>query len=182
MPNWVRTKLNFVDVTDDEFKIIVERYCTAEPGGDTNLDFEKLIPMPDTVFRGPLSSEDSKNHPGDLNWYDWSCRHWGTKWNACHGSVDYHRHEIIYDTAWAYAEPPVWVLAENTKKAISVVAMNEDIACGAEWQEFWYDESADTVYSDSGEYEYGTQEFWVAAAVLWEISEEDMYDDDEKGE
>lgn len=76
MPNWVATKLKFVDITDSEFKKIVDQYCTMDEYGHANLDFEKLIPMPDTVFRGPLSSQDMREHPGDLNWYDWSCNHW----------------------------------------------------------------------------------------------------------
>lgn len=60
--------------------------------------------------------------------------------------------------------------------------MNEDIACGAEWQTFWYEESDDTVFSDSGEYEYGTPEFWDIAADLWGITEEECEDDEMEGE
>lgn len=180
MPNWVATKLRFVDVTDEEFRNIVDQYCTKEPDGDTTLDFQKLIPMPDTVFRGPLSAEDREKYPGELNWYDWSVNHWGTKWNACHGSVNYQRHEIRYDTAWSFAEPPVWALVENTKAQIDVTAMNEDIACGAKWHAFWFED--DMVCSDSDDYAYGTPEFWETAADLWGIYEDEMCDDDEEEE
>jgi len=35
-----------------------------------SIDFEKLIPMPEDVYRGPLGPKEMELYPGDKNWYD----------------------------------------------------------------------------------------------------------------
>ena len=40
-----------------------------------------------------------------LNWYEWSVRNWGTKWNSCNLSVDTSGKAISFDTAWDPAIP-----------------------------------------------------------------------------
>jgi len=45
------------------------------------IDFEKVIPMPDDLFKGNLGEAEKKKY-GKHNWYDWSVDNWGTKWNA----------------------------------------------------------------------------------------------------
>ena len=37
--------------------------------------------MPKTVFRGNLGAEEKKKH-GNNNWYDWSVKNWGSKWDV----------------------------------------------------------------------------------------------------
>ena len=39
---------------------------------------------------------------GSMDWYDWSIRNWGTKWNSCHNIYDIENspNEIVFDTAW----------------------------------------------------------------------------------
>lgn len=175
MPNWVKTKIKFTDITDEQFDAIVAKYCTEGEYGATTLDFEKLIPMPTGVFRGNLSQEDRAKYPGDLNWYDWSIKYWGTKWNASWGEVNRTRHELRYQTAWDYAEPPVQELADRLtadgvlagSAVMEVYAVNEDIACGAKYQ--YYDADG---YLD-GEHEYGTDEFWEICEDLWGITQEE---------
>ena len=42
-------------------------------------------------------------------WYDWSCEHWGTKWNACEVyTSDSH---ISFQTAWSVPDPILEALA-----------------------------------------------------------------------
>lgn len=48
---------------------------------------------------------------GSLDWYDWSWRHWGTKWNA--HNVDIRNKSIYWETAW---EPSVDVVMEIHKQ------------------------------------------------------------------
>ena len=36
---------------------------------------------------------------GDDTWYDWSCRHWGTKWNPSEARI--FDDEIEFETAWS---------------------------------------------------------------------------------
>lgn len=174
MPNWIRTKLHF-NVSDEAFDKIVENYCT-----DGCLDFDKVIPMPLNVYREPLSMEDRRKYPGDLNWYDWSCNHWGTKWNASAGEVNEMDHSLIFSTAWAYAEPVVSELARKTGAVIEAVALNEDFNVGVQWQSLWTDEDGEPV-SMSGVYNYGTDEFWEAAEELWGYNRdeyEEEFEDD----
>jgi hypothetical protein len=46
---------------------------------------------------------------GYADWYDWSCAHWGTKWNACKADVRElcggELIEITFNTAWAAPIP-----------------------------------------------------------------------------
>lgn len=50
---------------------------------------------------------------GAVDWYDWRCRNWGTKWNAasteipCEGTAD-----VYFDTAWS----PVTALMQELSK------------------------------------------------------------------
>jgi len=72
--------------------------------GDTQLiDFNLVVPQPD-----------------DVDWYEWNCANWGTKWNAyeceilqdCNGEYT-DMLEIKFTTAWC--PPEAWVkrLAEK---------------------------------------------------------------------
>ncbi len=39
---------------------------------------------------------------GSLDWYDWSIKNWGTKWNSCHNLYSEELpNEIMFDTAWS---------------------------------------------------------------------------------
>ena len=42
---------------------------------------------------------------GHKSWYDWSCQHWGTKWNAYEIEVDEDLGTIFFQTAWSPATP-----------------------------------------------------------------------------
>lgn len=106
MPNWVKNHVA-VNCDNETFKAIKEFVASEE----SEFDFEKIIPMPSTVFRGNLAPEDWDVHPGDENWYEWSCHHWGTKWNACDAWMN--GKTFHFDTAWSAPEP---VIAELAKK------------------------------------------------------------------
>ena len=70
--------------------------------GIGSIDFNKLIPMPDDVYTGPLGMKEMALYPGDKNWYDWSIHNWGTKWNA-YGSDDLPPVDdsLVFQTAWS---------------------------------------------------------------------------------
>lgn len=53
---------------------------------------------------------------GFRNWHDWSCQHWGTKWNACEATVAIQSDgylEIRFDTAWTAPEPILAALRQK---------------------------------------------------------------------
>jgi hypothetical protein len=84
------------------------------------VDFNKLIQMPD-FDQGDIPVESLRSTP---NWYQWSCSHWGTKWNAYDMVVD--TDGIRFETAWSCPEPIVRKLAEMLP--------------GVEWQWAYADE------------------------------------------
>lgn len=43
-----------------------------------SIDFNKVIPMPEHIFRDMAEREKY----GKDNWYNWSIAHWGTIWNS----------------------------------------------------------------------------------------------------
>lgn len=97
MPNWVVNKVTFIGSQNK-----IEKIFEHIKGEDTLIDFNKIIPMPDYIYRGNLGEKERKKY-GKNNWYDWSIEHWNTKWNA----TDTYRenNSIYYNTAWSPATP-----------------------------------------------------------------------------
>ena len=82
-------------------------------------DFNAVIPMPphsETFFaKGCLGNEDRLKY-GKNNWYDWSIKNWGTKWNSCETRLEDEEEDFLeytFNTAWA---EPVPVIAELARK------------------------------------------------------------------
>jgi hypothetical protein len=53
---------------------------------------------------------------GAHDWYDWSVKNWGTKWNAYHFEMreqDAQYLHFIFDTAWSFPEALMESLAER---------------------------------------------------------------------
>lgn len=81
-----------------------------------SIDFNKVIPMPEHIFRGNLGMAEREKYGKD-NWYDWSIAHWGTKWNSygydgAYTPQDFDEH-IEFQTAWSR---PVQAIAALAKK------------------------------------------------------------------
>ena len=79
-----------------------------------SLDFNKVIPMPENIFRGNLGQEERAKY-GENNWYDWSIANWGTKWNSYgyddHAPQEFDGSTITFQTAWSFAHPIIAALA-----------------------------------------------------------------------
>jgi hypothetical protein len=141
MPNWVYNTLivtgkdkdvkDFVKATTSEVPVCeYDKNMKEVPTGKTEqqlLDFNKIIPMPEEL-RGttspasiPIEAVNVLNEKyGASDWYQWSKANWGTKWNACHVSMEKLRkiknNSIVkgcvcykFDTAWS---APIPVLTE----------------------------------------------------------------------
>lgn len=108
MPNYICNKLEIKD--EETRKKVIEYMHTRIPAGEdwlgfkydeynTYMDFEKIIPMPDYIYRGALSSREEDLYGPDNCWYHWSLKHWGTKWNACDSCID-DDERMEFLTAW----------------------------------------------------------------------------------
>ena len=81
MPNHVTNRLS-LSGDAEQIKNLIATIKNDEIGFGS-VDFNKIIPMPDHIFRGDLGTKEREQY-GKNNWYDWSYDNWGTKWNAYH--------------------------------------------------------------------------------------------------
>ena len=108
MPNHIQNRVTF-DCSEEKLNEILTAICSEnKETGQKCVDFNKIIPMPDNIFKGLLGTEEKKIY-GKNNWYDWSIENWGTKWNSYSFSRD--GNTIGFQTAWSAPHP---ILAELT--------------------------------------------------------------------
>ena len=110
MPNWCNNSLRAP-------RKILEKYIDNE----IDFNFNLIIPMPahqpdpnkPNLFNAgaDIGIKESTKF-GRNNWYDWSCAHWGTKWNACNTLLNLEENEVAFDTAWAPPDPIFHKLCE----------------------------------------------------------------------
>lgn len=112
MPNNITNKVR-IDASEERIKEILEAIKYDDKGIGT-LDFEKIIPMPDNIFRGDLGPDERAKY-GKNNWYDFSISSWGSKWNS-YGYDDVNKYEggneISFETAWSSVKPIIGKLSE----------------------------------------------------------------------
>ncbi len=129
MPNWVTNRLT-ITADDDTLKRIIAEVRN----GDKSFDFEKVIPMPENIYRGDLGPEERKTY-GNNNWYYWSIANWGTKWNACQNEdgdiIEIFNGTLVYefDTAWSAPYPVVQRLSEKYTCVCTLEYFDEDFGC-----------------------------------------------------
>ena len=148
MPNWTE---NTIEITFDNPTLtpsvmlkraqdIIENVTT-----ESELDFEKIIPMPADVYRESLGYEEMKKYPN--NWYDWSRRNWGTKWNACNSYWD-GSNVITFSTAWCPVPQILRALSIKYPEATFLYKYtNEDDGYEMMYEEAWSD--GDCLYETS---------------------------------
>tara|TARA_Y100001937_G_C7118834_1_gene331511 strand:- start:692 stop:1135 length:444 start_codon:yes stop_codon:yes gene_type:complete len=100
MPNWTQ---NHVAFEGSKEKIIELKELFASD--ERVFDFNKILPMPKDSegfqATGNLTMDAEKEDVN--NWYFWSIKNWGTKWNAVDGHLDVDnedRLEYSFRTAW----------------------------------------------------------------------------------
>lgn len=100
-------------------------------GDDSIFDFDKIIPMPDDIYKGLLGPEEKKIY-GESNWYDWSLKNWGTNWNAMESELD--GGTYMLETAWSSCSPVIAALAKHFPEAILRYSYSESGCefCGVE--------------------------------------------------
>jgi hypothetical protein len=133
MPNWVYNNVSVIGKKKrvEEFR---KKHFTKDEIRGVEFDFETLVPMPETVFRGNLGTQEREKY-GNNNWYDWSVKHWGTKWNA--SNTQFHSDDVrktgrsyslefMFETAWALPEPIYTKIAEMYPDLSIVVDYSEE--------------------------------------------------------
>ena len=115
MPNWCSNEVSIIAENEEgteELKQFIKDCFTEEEEGDEKplLDFEKVIPYPDSAppkYPQAINIEEQMKHPFS-KWYndfgyDWCIENWGTKWNACEQVNVLGEDEINLDfqTAWS---------------------------------------------------------------------------------
>lgn len=82
--------------------------------GIGSVDFEKILPMPDNIYRSNLGPNERAEYGSD-NWYDWCIANWGTKSNS-YGYPEDHQYnndgKIQFLTAWSAPHPIMEKLSE----------------------------------------------------------------------
>ena len=111
MPNHV-TSVITLSGDENRIKAMLEQIKNDEVGIGS-VDFNKILPMPDNIYRGNLGTQELTKY-GDNNWYDWSNANWGTKWNAYgyDNGVELEDSKLKFLTAWAAPHPILQKLSE----------------------------------------------------------------------
>jgi hypothetical protein len=98
MPNWTTNDVLVTTKSKKHTDLFIKKMKSKE----SDFDFNSIVPMPKNIFRGDLGQEEKEKY-GSLNWYDWSCDNWGTKWNSVDVDV-----ERISDTMVSYSFLTAW--------------------------------------------------------------------------
>ncbi|MFZ5753554.1 MAG: hypothetical protein ACOY3J_04890 [Bacillota bacterium] len=73
--------------------------------GTGSIDFNKITPMPEYIYRGDLGREEIEKYGAENCWYDWSIKNWGTKWNSYgydeHTAENFDGSTVKFLTAWS---------------------------------------------------------------------------------
>lgn len=170
MPNHItnRIKLNGEDA---DIHKLMEDIKNDEFGLGT-IDFEKVIPMPDNIYRGSLGPAEEKLY-GKNNWYDWSLANWGTKWNAYgyNEGEDYscNKDSLRFLSAWSAPHPVIQKLSEMFPCVkIEHEWADEDIGANCGRRTYYNGERIEEYYPD-----YGKESIEFAAKVMEVQLEED---------
>ena len=95
MPNHITNQLKAIGDKKD-----IENLFESVKSENRDIDFEKIIPMPEHIYRGNLSKEEEEKYGKENCWYEWSLSNWGTKWNA-YDICKVDENTIQFDTAWS---------------------------------------------------------------------------------
>lgn len=170
MPNHITNRIKLIGEPQEVSRVL--ELVKNDKYGIGTIDFEKIIPMPDNIFRGSLGKAEMEKY-GNNNWYDWSVANWGTKWNS-YGydeSVDYSKNKdsLFFLTAWAAPHPVVAKLAEMFPDlTFEHEWADEDIGVNCGRRVYYDGELTDEYYPD-----YGKESVEFAAAVMDRQLEED---------
>ena len=170
MPNWVRHKVEVKGNKDRVYGFKINHIKEDIDG--IMFDFSTVIKMPETVYTGSLGEKERKKY-GSNNWYDWSIKNWGTKWNSAHTSVRKmvktetgYVLRLEFDTAWSTPIPVIKELAKMYPDLqFDVQFADEDIGSNCGFYSFDKNGADVTFLDDEG-----------LAKDVWGITDGDEYE------
>ena len=109
----------FASHTDKEILEMFKEKCQSdEPYPRT---------LTDTEMRLYSNTLANIHEYGTPDWYEWSCKHWGTKWNACDTHVSEDKLTIHFSTAWCMPVPVFEEIARRyPEMRFEVLSVDED--------------------------------------------------------
>ncbi|MCB9423183.1 MAG: hypothetical protein H6667_25520 [Ardenticatenaceae bacterium] len=99
MPNYCNNQLEITGSAAD-----IARFKNLVRGEDTALSLDTLVKMPSFL---------KLIQPGGIlpNWYDWSVKHWGTKWDVTEVTLVNKSDEcLVYHFLSAWNPPEAWLI------------------------------------------------------------------------
>lgn len=104
MPNWCKNNLK---ILGDELE--VKRCVKLIQNDKGEMTFDKAVPMPLPLKSTTSPSQKKNKHLIDAygtdNWYNWSIKNWGVKWDACESEFNPDDDiTVTFETPWG---PPV---------------------------------------------------------------------------
>lgn len=163
MPNHVKNIIIFENCSEERLAEILQAIRSEE----SPIDFEKIIPMPENIYRGDLGIEEEKRY-GENNWYDWSRKNWGTKWNA-YDVDDVDGCKIGFSSAWSAPHPVIKALAKRFPDVYILHKWaDEDIGSNCGLRTYEDGELAGEMYPD------GDKEAMDFAMSVWGYTPEDL--------
>jgi hypothetical protein len=134
MPNHIQSRIT---VTGNDQS--VQEFFKAISGDKTTIDFKKIIPPPDNMFSGNLSSEDQArcDRQGIPTWYKWQTENWGTKWNAYQTDDKRNTKNAIYFQTASAAPMPIFEKLAGTFPQLKIEIVWADEDSGSNTGEAW---------------------------------------------
>ncbi|MFM8765336.1 MAG: hypothetical protein ACKOEZ_10945 [Spartobacteria bacterium] len=129
--------------THDDWEDIILPTGVAQLKRTIDLDFQRIIPMPEPIKRtekeefckfsprGIALRKENLWEFGFEDWYDWSWEHWGTKWNSYYGHFVRNDTAYLYCTAWNPPFPVMRKLAELLNTPVLLEYFEHDYGEGS---------------------------------------------------
>jgi Ferredoxin-like domain in Api92-like protein len=132
MPNWVHNEVmvkGSVNDLDILFSKITKPHDLAG-NKKGEFTFHNIFSPEDVRAYNGTSVEEHDYHAiPNGNWYDWNCKHWGTKWDVADCSTDQgdNYFSISFDTPWSSPAPIIdWFINYCQQHGLDLVWSYEE--------------------------------------------------------
>lgn len=107
------TATNYLRLGEKETNELVKRCIDFNSKGTSSNNSPIFKTKEDVIAYGKKAVDNVKKYKAK-DWYDWSIKNWGTKWDACYTSYDEScPNEVMFQTAWSDVRP---LIIELSKK------------------------------------------------------------------